>query len=151
MRFNKYTDVRERVSRKCWTHSFIVTESAAIFASLLLDNHLIWRIILTNRILSLPKEYMRITYQFKNVQTFAIHMEYYLCLLTKHKFIQSILLGEESIQIFLKIYSASHVSTFILCSSKITYAVALSMLLMTPWWLLDWYSGLQEFPNTNES
>lgn len=74
-----------------------------------------------------------------------------------HKFTQSILLGEVYKIILFNLdkaktnYSISHISTLILCFIKITYPVALSMLLMTPWWLLDWYSGLQEFPNTNES
>lgn len=85
---------------------------------------------------------MRITYQFKNVQIFAVHMKNYLCLYS------SLLKAFSQVKkvyklIFLHLdkaktnYSASHVSTFILCFIKIAYTVALSMLLMTPWWLLD--------------
>lgn len=85
---------------------------------------------------------MRTPYQLKNVQIFAIRMDYYLYLCSG---LLKALSWVKKVYFFFFFhldkaktnYSASHVSTFSLCLIKIAYAVALSMLLMTPWWILD--------------
>lgn len=139
---------------QCWIHS--LTESAAIFSSLLLDNHLILRIKKFKQNIIITKRIYENTIPIKKRPNLC--NTYGILFVFVFRFTQSTLLGEESIFFFFfhldkakTNYSASHVSTFSLCLIKIAYAVALSMLLMTPWWILDWYSDLQELPNINES
>lgn len=86
---------------------------------------------------------MRITHQFQNVHIYAIHMEYYFCLCLS--LLKTFSGGGERTQtdfffylVKAKInYSSIHASIFLFCFIKIAYAVVLSILLMTMWWLLD--------------